>query len=99
MDVAQAKRVTEAKAVRATARAPRWVMPLLKSLLVLTDSVVAIASFVFAFAIREDSAVWVETATGFGWSARFAPYAALLPFILIIRLCSLLYCDLYRLRG
>lgn len=99
IDVAQVKRVTEAKAVRAPARAPRWVMPVLKSLLVLTDSVVALASFVFAFILREDSPVWLQTSGGFEWSVRFAPYAALLPFVLIIRLFSLRYCDLYRLRG
>lgn len=100
MEVAQARKATtEAGNVRVGARAPRWVMPLMKSLLLLTDSVVAVASFVLAFIIREDSAVWVQTSAGFEWSTRFAPYAALLPFVLIIRLFSLRYCDLYRLRG
>ncbi|MBA3806571.1 MAG: sugar transferase, partial [Acidobacteria bacterium] len=35
----------------------------------------------------------------FSWSAQFAPYAALLPFVLPIRLLTLYYLDLYRLRG
>jgi exopolysaccharide biosynthesis polyprenyl glycosylphosphotransferase len=33
------------------------------------------------------------------WSARFAPYAALLVFVVAIRLLSFRYCDLYRVRG
>jgi exopolysaccharide biosynthesis polyprenyl glycosylphosphotransferase len=33
------------------------------------------------------------------WSARFAPYAALLMFVVAIRLLSFRYCDLYRVRG
>jgi exopolysaccharide biosynthesis polyprenyl glycosylphosphotransferase len=100
MEVAQARKPsTEASSVRVSARAPRWVMPVLKSLLVLTDSIVAIACFVFAFIIREGTPVWLETADGLELSARFAPYAALLPFVLVIRLISLRYCDLYRLRG
>jgi len=99
MEVAHEKRITEAGAVKARARAPRWVMPVLKALLVATDSIAAIASFVLAFIIREGPPVWLQTSTGFGWSATFAPYAALLPFVLVIRLLSLRYCDLYRLRG
>jgi exopolysaccharide biosynthesis polyprenyl glycosylphosphotransferase len=94
------KSITQASAVRATARAPRWVMPAVKVLLVVTDASVATVSFVLAFAIREEATVfatpgWVDAA----WSARFAPYAALLPFVVLIRLLSLRYCDLYRLRG
>ena len=33
------------------------------------------------------------------WSARFAPYGALLLFVILIRVLALRYYDLYRLRG
>ena len=36
---------------------------------------------------------------GFAWSDRFAPYGALLVFVVAIRLLSFRYCDLYRVRG
>ena len=98
MEVAQArsKVTTEATAVRVGARAPRWVMPTVKVLLVVVDSTIAAASFALAFAVRESAPVFT---TSSGWSGRFAPYAALLPFVVLIRLLSLKYCDLYRLRG
>ena len=100
MEAVRAKPATEASAVRARARAPRWVMPTLKVLLVLVDALVAALSFVTAFTLREGVAVF-DTAgrIGPGWSTHFAPYAALLPFVILIRLLSLRYCDLYRLRG
>jgi exopolysaccharide biosynthesis polyprenyl glycosylphosphotransferase len=97
VEAVQAKAVTEATAVRARARAPRWVMPTLKVLLVLTDAAVACISFVLAFTLRESAPVF--STSGWSWTARFAPYAALLPFVIIIRVLSLRYCDLYRLRG
>ncbi len=94
------KSVTEAKAVRARARAPRWVMPLLKVLLVLTDALIAVISTALAFISREGTPIFASgDAGGSLWSTRFAPYAALLPFIVIIRVLSNRYCDLYRLRG
>src|SRR6185436_17309297 len=35
----------------------------------------------------------------FGWSAGFAPYGALVLFVILIRVLTLRYYDLYRLRG
>lgn len=98
MEAVQTKTVTEAKSVRAPARAPRWVMPTLKVVLALTDVTIAAVSFVFAFSLREGVSIFASTA-GFAASTRFAPYAALLPLVIIIRLLSLSYYDLYRLRG
>lgn len=101
MEVVQAtKPVTQPTAVRAHARAPRWVMPALKVSLVFVDVAVTTLSFALAFVLRENAAVF-NTSTWIGgtWSPRFAPYAALLPFVILIRLLSLKYCDLYRLRG
>ena len=100
MEAVQAKATTKATAVRAAARAPRWVMPTLKVVLVLTDASVAVLSFFLAFALRESVPVFATLGEiGSTWSDRFAPYAALLPFVIVIRVLSLKYCDLYRLRG
>ena len=100
MEAVQRETVTQATAVRASARAPRWVMPTLKGALVLTDAAVAAVSFVVAFMLRESAPVFATPGWfGSAWSVRFAPYAALLPFVIVIRLLSLRYCNLYRLRG
>ncbi|HEV8168559.1 MAG TPA: sugar transferase, partial [Pyrinomonadaceae bacterium] len=47
---------------------------------------------------REGISVFA-TGAGFAWSDRFAPYGALLVFVVAIRLLSFRYCDLYRVRG
>lgn len=87
--------------VRARARAPRWVMPAVKSALVLTDAFVAVAVFFVAFALREGGETFVgfSWSKGFVWHPQFEPYAALLWMVLPIRLLLLAYYDLYRLRG
>src|SRR5689334_25328281 len=51
-----------------------------------------------AFYLRESESIFA-TGRGLAWSNRFAPYGALLLFVVGIRLLSLRYCDLYRLRG
>ena len=94
------ERPVEARAVSVGARAPRWVIPVVKTALVLADLALAALSFVAAFYLREGEAIFARSAEGgFRWSAEFAPYGALLPFILLIRLLTLYYLDLYRLRG
>jgi exopolysaccharide biosynthesis polyprenyl glycosylphosphotransferase len=101
MEVVQATKAnTQPTTVGAHARAPRWVMPALKVSLVLTDAAVTTLSFVLAFVLRENATI-LDTTTWIGgtWGPRFGPYAALLPFVILIRLLSLKYCDLYRLRG
>ncbi|HEX7331963.1 MAG TPA: sugar transferase [Pyrinomonadaceae bacterium] len=65
-------------------------MPTVKVGLVITDALAATVSFMLAFYARERVSVW---------SDRFAPYAALLVFVVVIRLLSFRYCDLYRIRG
>jgi exopolysaccharide biosynthesis polyprenyl glycosylphosphotransferase len=57
----------------------------------------AAVSFIFAFMIRENAAAFA--AGTWSWNARFAPYAALVPFVVAIRLLTLRYADLYRVRG
>jgi exopolysaccharide biosynthesis polyprenyl glycosylphosphotransferase len=76
--------------VRVPGRAPRWIVPTVKVALVIADALIAAISFMLAFYVREGVSVW---------SARFAPYAALLLFVVAIRLLSFRYCDLYRVRG
>ncbi|HMJ26415.1 MAG TPA: sugar transferase [Pyrinomonadaceae bacterium] len=90
----------DARAVRVAARAPRWVVPLVKTLLATTDIVLSISSFVLAFYLRHHDAVFRETQSrGFAWSRAFGPYALLLPLVVPIRLLLLRYYDLYRVRG
>ena len=91
----------EASAVRVNARVPQWVIPAIKALLVIADVIIAVGSFCAAFYLREGASVF-ESFGGpavFAWSRRFAPYGALLLFVLVIRLLTLIYYDLYRLRG
>jgi exopolysaccharide biosynthesis polyprenyl glycosylphosphotransferase len=90
----------EARAVSVPARAPRWVIPIVKAALVLADVLIAAGSFVAAFYLREGGMVLARTHAGqLAWSEQFAPYGALLPFVALIRLVTLYYLDLYRLRG
>jgi exopolysaccharide biosynthesis polyprenyl glycosylphosphotransferase len=91
------EQLTEARAVRVPGRAPRWIIPTVRLLLVIADSLIAIGCFVLAFSLREGVSAFAGG--GLIWSQRFAPYAALLPFVIVIRLLSFRYCDLYRLRG
>ncbi|HEY6045471.1 MAG TPA: hypothetical protein VIU65_02645, partial [Pyrinomonadaceae bacterium] len=91
---------TDARAVRVPARAPRWVVPLVKLLLAFTDIVLAALSFTAAFYLRHHEAIFHRTAQGgLEWSREFAPYALLLPLVIPIRLLLLRYYDLYRVRG
>jgi exopolysaccharide biosynthesis polyprenyl glycosylphosphotransferase len=92
--------LVEARIVRAPSRAPHWVIPTIKAALVATDSLIAALSFGAAFYAREGGAIFSQTRPDtFGWSARFAPYGALVLFVILIRVLALRYYDLYRLRG
>jgi FlaA1/EpsC-like NDP-sugar epimerase len=89
-----------ASAVRAAARAPRWVVPAVKLLLVLTDAGLAFSCFILAFYVRHYQSIIHRAGSGtLSWSREFAPYAVLLPLIIPIRLLLLRYYDLYRVRG
>ncbi|HEY8413521.1 MAG TPA: hypothetical protein VIK76_19030, partial [Pyrinomonadaceae bacterium] len=92
------ERLLDASAVRVPGRAPKWIIPTVKGLLVITDAFAAAGSFMLAFYWREGVSVFARGG-GFAWSNRFAPYAALLLFVVGIRLLTFRYCDLYRLRG
>ena len=85
-------------AVRAPGRAPRWVVPTVRVALVIADALAAAFSFMLAFYVRERASVFAPDG-GLAWSDRFAPYGALLLFVVGIRLLSFWYCNLYRVRG
>ncbi|HEY0322452.1 MAG TPA: sugar transferase [Pyrinomonadaceae bacterium] len=92
--------LVEASTVRVPARAPRWIIPTVKACLALSDALIAAASFMTAFYLREGiSVIRAGEAGSFRWSTRFAPYGALLILVVLIRLLALRYYDLYRLRG
>ncbi len=92
--------LVEASIVRAPSRAPHWVVPTIKTALLVADSLIAAASFIVAYYLREGGLVFqAARASSFAWSARFAPYGALLLFVILIRVLALRYYDLYRLRG
>jgi exopolysaccharide biosynthesis polyprenyl glycosylphosphotransferase len=86
--------------VRAAARAPGWVVPAVKAALVAADAIVAVASFAAAYVVREGGGVLVRfDLRGIVWQPRFGPYAALVWFVVLVRLLASAYYDLYRLRG
>ena len=88
----------DASGVRVPGRAPRWIVPTVKVSLVMADALAAAVSFMLAFYTRERVGVFT-TGGGLAWSESFAPYGALLVFVVFIRLLSFRYCDLYRVRG
>jgi exopolysaccharide biosynthesis polyprenyl glycosylphosphotransferase len=88
----------DASRVRVPGRAPRWIVPAVKIALVIADALAAAVSFMLAFYAREGVSVFA-TEGSFAWSNRFAPYGALLIFVVFIRLLSFRYCNLYRVRG
>jgi exopolysaccharide biosynthesis polyprenyl glycosylphosphotransferase len=92
--------LTDARAVRVPARAPRWVVPAAKTAIAVADLSLALLSFLAAFYLREGVSIFYRAADGsLAWTRDFAPYAALLPFVLLIRVLLLGYYDLYRVRG
>jgi exopolysaccharide biosynthesis polyprenyl glycosylphosphotransferase len=93
------ERLSEARAVRVPARAPQWIVPAAKVALIFADLTLAALSFIGAFYLREGHAVLQQSNGSWLWNTRFAPYGALLLFILPIRVLVLKYYDLYRLRG
>lgn len=90
----------DARAVRAPNRAPRWVVPLVRATALLLDLALILLSFFAAFHFREGSAIYYYPSAGNpGWTRPFIPYAALLPFLIPIRMTLFFYYDLYRVRG
>ncbi len=100
MKAARIRNLTDASAVRVGARAPRWVMPTVKVALLLVDAAIAATSFIAAYYTWHWGPLTQVTAGGdWSWSENFAPYGLLLFFVVLIRLLTFRYYDLYRLRG
>jgi exopolysaccharide biosynthesis polyprenyl glycosylphosphotransferase len=92
--------LTDARAVRVPARAPRWMVPAVKTTLAITDVALTLLSFAAAFYLRHHEAILQRNPQGnLSWSREFAPYAVLLPLVIPIRLLLNRYYDLYRVRG
>lgn len=91
------KEIVDASAVRVGPSAPRWIMPTVKVLLLLLDAVIAAGSFIAAYYLWHGGPL--TNGGALVWSERFAPYGVLLPLVVIIRLLTFRYYDLYRLRG
>ena len=92
------QRFFDARSVRVPGRAPRWIVPTVKAGLVVADAFAAAFSFILAFMLRHDVPAFAADGR-LGWSEAFAPYGALMLFVVAIRLLSFRYCDLYRVRG
>jgi exopolysaccharide biosynthesis polyprenyl glycosylphosphotransferase len=83
-----------------SSRAPQWIIPAVKTAMLVADAFIAAAAFSGAYYLREGNAIFQPGGDGrFSWSARFAPYGALLLFVVLIRVLAMRYYDLYRLRG
>ena len=71
---AQRKRqqFTDASAVRVPGRAPKWIIPTVKALLVVADALAAAGSFIFAFYLREGDSAFASGGS-LRWSDQFSP--------------------------
>lgn len=78
-------------------RVPAWVMPAVKASVFAADGVLAAASFILAFKLREGNALL--SATAWAWSKEFVPYAGILYFAVPVRLAMLVYQRAYRFEG
>ena len=92
------QRFFDARSVRVPGRAPRWIVPSVKAALIIADGFAAAFSFIAAFTLRQGGSAFVADGR-LAWSETFAPYGALMLFVVGIRLLSFRYCDLYRVRG
>jgi exopolysaccharide biosynthesis polyprenyl glycosylphosphotransferase len=82
---------------RAENRVPRWVMPLIKAAILLTDAALTILCFTLAFKLREGGAILSPNA--WAWSREFVPYAGILYFAVPVRLAMLIYQRVFRFQG
>jgi exopolysaccharide biosynthesis polyprenyl glycosylphosphotransferase len=89
--------LTDARSVRVPGRAPRWIVPTVKVLLVIADVFAAALSFIAAFTFRQGVSAFEPDS--WLWSNQFAPYGALLGLVILIRIFTMRYVDLYRIRG
>lgn len=82
---------------RAENRVPRWVMPLIKTAILIADAGLAVLCFTLAFKLREGGAILSPNA--WAWSREFVPYAGILYFAIPVRLMMLVYQRVFRFQG
>ena len=78
-------------------RAPVWVMPLARTVIILIDCLIAFGAFIAAFIVREG--VPILASEGWAWSQEFLPYSAISVFSIPLRVILLSYYGAYRLKG
>ena len=78
-------------------RVPSWVMPVVKGVVIVFDGLIAAASFILAFKLREGRDVLSQTA--WAWSQDFVPYAGILYFAIAARVAMLLYQRAFNYHG
>jgi exopolysaccharide biosynthesis polyprenyl glycosylphosphotransferase len=83
--------------LKAEGRVPRWVMPLVKTSVVVADAALTIGCFVVAFKLREGMPVLSNTA--WAWSQQFVPYAGIVYFAVVVRIAMLAYERVYQFHG
>ena len=83
--------------LRAENRVPRFVMPLVKTGVVVADAALTVLCFLAAFKIREGTDIFSTTA--WAWSQAFVPYAGILYFAVPIRLLMFAYERAYQFQG
>lgn len=93
----KAETTIETSLLREANRVPRFVMPLVKTAIFVTDAALTIFCFTTAFAVREHQPIF--SVEDWRLSPQFAPYAGVLLFAVPIRLAMLLYQNVYRLQG
>lgn len=78
-------------------RVPEWVMPFIKLGVAAVDILIAAASFLLAFRLREGAAIF--SGENSLWSEEFSPYSGILIAAIIVRFAMLLYQRVYRFHG
>ncbi|MEW6732828.1 MAG: sugar transferase [Acidobacteriota bacterium] len=79
-----------------------YLLPLCISLIMLIDIAIAVGSFILAYWLRQGEAVFFRphgTLLPIDITWNFRPYFSLLVFVPLVRLFTLRYYDIYRLRG
>ena len=82
---------------KAENRMPRYVLPLVRTIIFAADAGLTVFCFVLAFKLREGGAIFSPAA--WAWSKSFMPYVGILFFAVPCRLAMLVYQRVYRMQG
>jgi exopolysaccharide biosynthesis polyprenyl glycosylphosphotransferase len=78
-------------------RVPAWVMPVVRTALIIADSALVCACFIAAFKLRSGNSILASDA--WAWSTEFVPYAGILLFLVPVTAAMLMYQRAYNLYG